>query len=163
MILLLWMPIWLFMFGSQIVMRDNYYVSYSDIYNYTFILLLPIAFLIIRTNIKDFNGRPLPLYFKILFSILFGLPTIPYLNHLHIRLFGKEVSYVVEVYDKRKEEWRDKIHSYIEVSSSNGNKTLDYAPLYLRVDTGSKLLIKQKTSLLGYSIAYKDIQVLNNK
>lgn len=70
---------------------------------------------------------------------------------------------MVEVYNKRKEEWRDKIHSYIEVSSSNGNKTLDYAPLYLRVDIGSKLLITQKTSSLGYSIAYKDIQVLNSK
>lgn len=92
------------MFGSLIVMKDNYYVRYSDIYNYTFILLLPIAFLIIRTNIKDFNGNPSPLYFKILFSILFGLPTIPYLNHLHIRLFGEEISYVVEVYNKRKEE-----------------------------------------------------------
>lgn len=66
MILLLGIPIWLFMSGSQIVMQDNYYLRYSDIYNYTFILLLPIAFLIIRTNIKDLNGEPLPLYFKIL-------------------------------------------------------------------------------------------------
>lgn len=163
MILLLWIPICLFAFGSLLVSRENYYIRYSDFYNYTFILMLPIIFMVSKIKINDLRGIPIPLFLKVFIAIWLSYPLINYFNHLYIRLFGEETSYIVEVYDKRKEYKKDKIHSYIDVSAKNDKKTLDYAPLYLKVEVGSKLLINQKTSLVGYSIEYRDIQILKNE
>lgn len=167
MILLLFVPIWFFAVGSLIVMGENYYTRYSDISNYTYLLIPIIALLLAKIKINLIDGMPIKLLHKLAFSVWLGGAITPYLNNLHIRCLGNETLYNAEVLAKQRVYQRGKLSSYshyIEIMlDNNEKKRLDYAQLYHKVEIGSQIQIKQRTSALGYSISYKDIRVLKNQ
>lgn len=144
--------------------RQDYYPEY-----FLYIYQLVLFFIFLSCVIKKQKEKRIMdrILSAIAGAVLVGYFSMPICSLLYTTAFGEDIEYYATVHGKSREALGKRnrtIFHYVDIASDKfGFERLDNTKLFIKVKSGTTIVIRKKKSALGSYIAYSDIKILKNQ